>query len=1015
MVARIFIGPPGCGRSTLLLAELRRLSSSRHILAVTPSDAARVALKRDWGQIRGLELSTIRSLARKLLQLAPQDSRLAARGAHILSALSRRLLLRHAWQELAGAGHAPLYERYGDGPGALQALMPLFDMLAIAPGSARPEALTIAPGAPAELEELARVYRRYLELCEDHNLAAFQEVESLACDVLRLPQVVAALPWDVIVLDDLDAARPEQILLLRKLIDALVGAGRSPALLASAVSLENPAGDARRQLILDFIAAFGLDPVVVPSRTLAGGPLISRLYPAIPAGGKPPLIVEAHRPDEEAHAIAQAIAADLLAHPQRCFADYAIICWNSATLRAIRRVLAEYGITATGAAARPIAANPLTLPVRAGAALIAGLPLAHETEHEFLRGPLLALDEADTGAVIRLSGGLLALLEERATAALSDRAAARISCLAAALREARSMPDFSSSLLRWLECSGAAALLEDSQQPLPLSNAERQSCRRQIERALAYLVELEATAAQLGQPLQPTALVQALDEALLIVEAEPDEPEQDAVALWDPEDLYGRRAPVVFLAGMDEESLPRREPAIQPCTVEELVFAFGHLPAFVPPQQQDPAVVLSRARQQLAMALSRATERVMLSYSSSGVDRRPRLPSPLFLDLLGPGAIAGERLHVPAPAPGEPARALLQPGLGANNPPLSLDLAAIAAAEPAALIPHLEYIATLLDAGSSGRPALPPAPLSAPGFQASATHLRDYFTCPRRYFYARLLALDEEEGERLALGQLFHSVVERLFAEWDALAPKQRLRRGLALFRKEWPAYAHRLGPPLHQASYRRMVRAGLTALIAHEAERVRPGGRRPIARERRFRLTWRDGTIMTGMIDRVDLLPDGRYAVVDYKTGGESPSPRQLLSRFLPLADDPDWRPQDVQLPLYALAVEQGAVEGLEPGEVAEVSLLYPFQLLTGSGRFADAGWRRIQIVDGGEIVVGKPATLVPRLALQRTWQEIDRALAGMRAGPFPPQPRDSMVCRSCAYRFTCPQPAADDEGGHP
>ncbi len=48
--------------------------------------------------------------------------------------------------------------------------------------------------------------------------------------------------------------------------------------------------------------------------------------------------------------------------------------------------------------------------------------------------------------------------------------------------------------------------------------------------------------------------------------------------------------------------------------------------------------------------------------------------------------------------------------------------------------------------------------------------------------------------------------------------------------------------------------------------------------------------------IDRIDEMPDGSLAVIDYKTSASVPSPSSWLGD----------RPSDPQLPLYALAVEQ-------------------------------------------------------------------------------------------------------------
>jgi hypothetical protein len=175
----------------------------------------------------------------------------------------------------------------------------------------------------------------------------------------------------------------------------------------------------------------------------------------------------------------------------------------------------------------------------------------------------------------------------------------------------------------------------------------------------------------------------------------------------------------------------------------------------------------------------------------------------------------------------------------------------------------------------------------------------------------------------------------------------------------------------------------------------------------------------LSGSIDRIDRGPEG-LIVLDYKLGAQSPSIASLLDKFAPPLDAemlPPWRPSDLQLPLYAMAVEAGTLEDhadLAGERVAEVSLIYPLQLFTERGKLSDKGRRTVRIVEheDGCVACQAPASgRGPGTLCRRQLDLIrDRALAavaGMRRGDADPDPRDgAQTCRSCPFRTICPAP---------
>jgi putative RecB family exonuclease len=128
------------------------------------------------------------------------------------------------------------------------------------------------------------------------------------------------------------------------------------------------------------------------------------------------------------------------------------------------------------------------------------------------------------------------------------------------------------------------------------------------------------------------------------------------------------------------------------------------------------------------------------------------------------------------------------------------------------------------------------------------------------------------------------------------------------------------------------------------------------------------DGLAMRGIIDRLDVLDDGTFGVVDYKTG-RAPRPDQAKSRL-----------SGVQL--YAMLCEE--VLGRRP---SVVRLLYLRDRVVVSAEPTDQAMRGV------------------RQRVRAVWQAIERACD---RGDFRPNP--SGLCKWCAFQHLCPA-----VGGHP
>jgi RecB family exonuclease len=269
----------------------------------------------------------------------------------------------------------------------------------------------------------------------------------------------------------------------------------------------------------------------------------------------------------------------------------------------------------------------------------------------------------------------------------------------------------------------------------------------------------------------------------------------------------------------------------------------------------------------------------------------------------------------------------------------------------------------------------------------SISALETYLGCPFRFFAQHVLKLDEalDDEEVMApkrQGQLVHEIFERFFREWQragngAVTP-DNLEQARTLFTDVVDRTLEDRQLPHAEAGLERTrllgspAAAGLgEAVLRMEAGRSTPVFERLLEHDLRGEFSFRAGdglrTIpLRGKADRLDLLADGTFRVIDYKLGW------------------PPDRNRALQLPIYSLCAEQ-RLSGYRDrrwtlGEAAYLAFKGPKRVVP---LFKNAAER--------DDVLSK--------AQQRLVETVDR----IGAGDFPPTPDDVFRCESCSYGSVC------------
>jgi RecB family exonuclease len=294
--------------------------------------------------------------------------------------------------------------------------------------------------------------------------------------------------------------------------------------------------------------------------------------------------------------------------------------------------------------------------------------------------------------------------------------------------------------------------------------------------------------------------------------------------------------------------------------------------------------------------------------------------------------------------------------------------------------------------------------------RVSVSRLERYMKCPFQFYVSNVLQVveqpeDEISRSPLERGRFLHELFETFFHEWQALKRGRitgdNIDEARALF-EEIAGPALRSLPPAEAGLERARllgsaVGSGIVdRVFAMEAERGAGIRERLMEYELdgEFTFVGEDGEAravrLRAKIDRVDLLDDGTFRLIDYKT------------KYVPD------RRQALQLPIYSACVRTSLSKthgrDIRVSEAMYLSFegpqaVVPLDPSTGSG----SARAKSRAEERGKGFDELTASAGHRLVA---------ALDDIAAGHYPARPETRNLCTMCAFVAVCRHPGGLDEG---
>jgi RecB family exonuclease len=273
-------------------------------------------------------------------------------------------------------------------------------------------------------------------------------------------------------------------------------------------------------------------------------------------------------------------------------------------------------------------------------------------------------------------------------------------------------------------------------------------------------------------------------------------------------------------------------------------------------------------------------------------------------------------------------------------------------------------------------------PVAARAWSVSA--LEAYLDCPFKFYAQRILRLEEEPDDEEVMdprrqGEFIHAVFERFFRRWESDGRQAVTPENLSDARETFEEVVDESLGELSsaEAPLERTRLLGSSAAAGLGEAVLRMEAERPVAvvgrllehkLEGAFEIETNAGqriVRLSGKADRIDLLEDGTFRVIDYKLGW------------------PPNRARALQLPIYGLCAEQQLAKRDKRNWTLCEGVYLAFK--------------------GPKRVVGLFQPADRDRVLREAQQRLADAIDAIERGDFPPHPQDVYRCETCAFTAVC------------
>lgn len=1015
MQKTIVIGAAGTGKTYLLIESISLLLSEEipepegcRILVIASSLRAlndlKTRLKNVCPDTRAdhIAIHTVRSLCHEVLRENHPELQLISgfRAQHILREQISAMTMRSSYERIKSKGSF------------VREMLELIEAASV--NSISIEQLPGGDQAADKLEDIKNIYKHYRDFCQLSNLVPAFDTIPRAQDLLSK----YGEQFDHIFIDQYEDLYPGEVQAIRSLVSdhASVTVFIDGERLSSDSAPELWPGEEIEQLNMSEYAA-SLSANVRSRATPGMAEHVNRFlgkmaYPSASAESDTVLTVAVEETAiDEAEYMARVIRKEMDASGRKC-SDFAVLCRDPrATGGIIRDALRKFSIPCSGGV--DISRDPLVRFTLLCLQVAAGQD-DDDLVLKWLSSPVARLNRADLhrsyiNAKNRRRKFLSAIIEDTSRAGDQD-SVPFFHKSSDRLKEILSIMNFIRTELR-----SGRRIWELVEPILAMSGL------RELPHAVELFTEMIRDVEESYQEKPGLSTVLDDIEDGLAQMSEMDELTDgngDCVRILSIWESRGLEFPFVFVPGMVSDLFPARHPARQLLYGEDLGPTRSALRGIDLPGTISPDKWLAQERHLFYIAMTRAKEKLYLTFAHHYPENEDCEPSPFLADLLDGKEVSTDNcaqcgilyhgravssLSSQLPSPEEIAsKADLE--IACHRYVRELERMDQRKAE--------EITKLLASAGLVHEPQKPmrDVPIVLQPGVFSYTSIRNFLSCPRRYFLAHLLRVEPDYGPGAQFGRLVHKALGifhdryRDLGSCDLEELQNVMRKtlfhlwngGTDVEEEEFPGYgAEFAGNRLQAQSYLRVAEETLLSYLQTEYSRWHEG-RSCVLTEDGFQFTMFDKYNLIGRIDRIDACALGEE-IVDFKTSlydkdGES----ALISKFLNVDDNPDYRPEDYQLPIYYFA----CLDNLDRNP----KKLVVYQLRNFSKSTGGPFRREIEVLPDADTRSEKKDKFITRADLESVKEDMLKTLDRMVSGVYSPEPRKYDVCeRECEFSFIC------------